>query len=267
MIVLAVFCFLMALPLVYSLSTSLKPNEELWLFPPTFLVRNPTLKNFRDLYRVMSSSLVPMLRYIFNTVFIAVIGTGGHVLISSMCAYGLSKHRVPGRNVIFNLIVISLMFTSSVTSIPTFIIFKYLHMIDTHASIILPAFAAPLGLYLMKQFMEQMVPDTLLEAAKIDGASELRIFFRIVMPVVKPAWLTLIIFSFQGLWNVGASTFIYSEKLKTFNYAISQVMAGGIARAGAGAAASVVMLLVPLLVFILAQSSVVETMATSGMKE
>ena len=266
-VVLAIFCFLMALPLIYSLSTSLKPSDELFLYPPKFLVENPTFKNFKDLYRIMSSNLVPLSRYVFNTVFISVVGTAGHVLISSMCAYGLSKYRLPGGKLIFNTIVTTLMFTTAVTSIPTFLVFRFMGIIDTHLTLILPAFAAPLGLYLMKQFMDQMVPDTILEAARIDGAHEFHIFFRIVMPIVRPAWLTLIIFSFQGLWNTAGSVFIYSEKLKTFNYAMSQIMLSGVARAGAGAAASVVMLLVPLVVFIVAQSNVVETMATSGMKD
>ena len=266
-VVLAIFCFLMALPLIYSLSTSLKPSDELFLYPPKFLVENPTFKNFKDLYRVMSSNLVPLSRYVFNTVFISVVGTAGHVLISSMCAYGLSKYRLPGGKLIFNTIVTTLMFTTAVTSIPTFLVFRFMGIIDTQLTLILPAFAAPLGLYLMKQFMDQMVPDTILEAARIDGAHEFHIFFRIVMPIVRPAWLTLIIFSFQGLWNTAGSVFIYTENLKTFNYAMSQIMLSGVARAGAGAAASVVMLLVPLVVFIVAQSNVVETMATSGMKD
>ena len=119
----------------------------------------------------------------------------------------------------------------------------------------------------MKQFMEANIPDTLIEAAHIDGASENTVFFRIIMPLVKPAWLTMIVYSFQGLWNAGASIYIYSEELKTFNYAIGQILAGGIVRAGAGAASTVVMMLVPILVFVISQSNIIETMSSSGMKD
>lgn len=257
----------MILPMVYTVSTSLKPLDELWTFPPQFLVQNPTLKNFSDLMRLMSSSIVPFSRYIFNTVLISVAGTAGNVVLSSMCAYGFSKLRVPGTNVMFNMVVLALMFSGTVTAIPSFLIIRSLGWINSYAALIVPAFSAPLGLYLMKQFMEQMVPDTVLEAARIDGAGEYQIFFRIVMMIVKPAWLTLIIFAFQSLWSMGGNIYIYDEQLKTFNYALSQIMAGGLARAGAGAAAAVITLLVPLIVFITVQSNVVETMATSGMKD
>lgn len=261
------FAALMALPLVYAVSNSLKPLSELWLFPPRFFVNNPTLKNFKDLFGLMSGSWVPFSRYVFNTLLISVIGTGGHVFIASMCAFSISKLRFFGSRVLFRIIVYSLMFNSSVTGIVSFVIICRLGLMNSHLSIILPAFSSSLGLYLMKQFMESMVHDTLLEAAKIDGANEWKMFLKIVMPLVKPAWLTLIIFLFQGLWNTGASVYIQSEELKTLNYAISQIVAGGIARAGTGAAAVVVMMTVPILVFVITQSNVVETMSTSGMKD
>lgn len=257
----------MIFPMVYAVSSSLKPLDELWIFPPRILVRQPTFSNFQELLRLISNSQVPFFRYIFNTVFISVVGTGGHVLIASLCAYALAKHRFPGRNVIFQIIVLALMFSTAVTTIPNYIIMSRLHMVDTYWAIIIPAFATPLGLYLMKQFMEQMVPDVLLEAARIDGCSEWRIFFRIVMPIVKPAWLTLIIFSFQTLWNSGSNILVFSEELKTLNYAMGQILAGGIARAGVGSAAAVVMMIVPVLLFVFAQSNIVQTMAASGMKE
>lgn len=263
----AFFGIFMIMPLVYSISTALKPLDELWTFPPQFFVQNPTFKNFSDLIRLMSSSTVPFARYIFNTVLISVIGTAGHVIISSMCAYGFSKLKVKGTNIMFQMVVLALMFNGTVTAIPGFLVIRTLGWINSYAAVIVPAFAAPLGLYLMKQFMEQMVPDTLLEAARIDGASEYTIFFKIVMMIVKPAWLTLVIFSFQSLWSLGSSVYIYDEQLKTFSYALSQILAGGIARAGAGAAAAVVTLMVPVIVFIISQSNVVETMATSGMKD
>ena len=257
----------MALPLVYAVSSSLKPLDEIWMFPPKFFVRNPTLKNFKDLLSLMGDSWVPFSRYVFNTVFVAVVGTAGNVILSSMCAYGLAKLKHPLKNKIFNLIVLALMFNGTVTAIPNFLILSKLHLVDSYLALILPAFATPLGLYLMKQFIEQIIPDSLLEAARIDGSSEFRTFYTIVMPLVKSAWLTLIIFSFQSLWNLGTTNLIQSEHLKTVNYALSQIVSAGISRTGTASAATVVMMIIPILVFVFSQSNVVESMATSGMKD
>lgn len=266
-IVLILLGMFMALPLVYAISSSLKPLDEIWMFPPRFFVRNPTLKNFKDLLSLMGNSWVPFSRYVFNTIFVAVVGTAGNVILSSMCAYGLAKLKHPLKNKIFNIIVLALMFNSTVTAIPNFLILSKLHLVDSYFALILPAFATPLGLYLMKQFIEQIIPDSLLEAARIDGSSEFRTFWTIVMPLVKSAWLTLIIFSFQGLWNLGTTNLIQSEHLKTINYALSQIVSAGIARTGTASAATVIMMVIPIIVFVFSQSNVVESMATSGMKD
>ena len=257
----------MFLPMVYAIMQALKPLDELWIFPPRFYVVNPTLKNFGDLFRLMSTSWVPFSRYIFNTILIAVVGTTGNLILSSLAAYSLAKIKFPGRGFFFQTIVLSLMFNSTVTGICNFIVMTALGWVDTYLAIIIPTFASTLGLYLMKQFMESSVSDAVLESARLDGASEFRTFLTIAMPMVKPAWLTLIVYSFQGLWNSGTSIYIYSEELKTFNYAISQILAGGIVRAGAGAASTVIMMIVPITVFVITQSNIIETMGSSGMKD
>ncbi len=266
-LILTILGIFMLLPMIYTVSSSLKPLDELWVFPPRFLVRNPTTENFKELFRVLSDSVVPFSRYLFNTVLVSVTGTAGHVILASMCAYALAKHKFPGSKLMFKIIVITLMFNGTVTAIPNFMVMTWLRLLDNYASLILPAFGSTLGLYLMKQFMEQMVNDSLLEAARIDGAGEWKIFWHLVMPLVKPAWLTLIIFSFKDLWNIGGTVYIHTEELKTFNYAMSQILSGGIARAGVGSAAAVIMMVVPVAVFIMSQSNVVETMGASGMKE
>lgn len=266
-VVLFILGAFMLLPLVYTLVSSVKPLEEYWIFPPKFTVENPTFKNFKELFSVLSGSKIPFTRYLFNTVLISFLGTGGHVILASMCAFALAKHEFPGAKIMFHIVVLALMFNATVTRIPNFIIMSQLNLIDSYWALILPAFGSSLGLYLMKQFMDQMVNDSVLESARMDGASEYVIYWKIVMPMVKPAWLTLIIFSFRDLWNIGSNTFIQSEQFKTLNYAMSQVLAGGVARAGAGAAACVIMMVVPITVFIITQSNVVETMGTSGMKE
>ena len=266
-VVLTILGVFMFLPMVYAISQAFKPLDELWMYPPRFFVRQPTFKNFTDLFTLMNDSWVPFSRYIFNTVFTTVMGTFGHLFIASMCAYSLAKIKFPGGKFVFKTIRASLMFSSTVGGITSFMIMTALKMVDSYTAIIIPAWGATLGLYLMKQHMDSTVPDTVLESARLDGASEIRTYWTIAMPMVKPAWLTLIIFSFQGLWNQGSSIYIYSEQLKSINYAIGQIMAGGIKRSGAASASGVLMMMVPMTVFVISQSNIIETMGSSGMKD
>ena len=257
----------MFLPMLYVVMQSLKPLDELWMFPPRFIVMNPTLNNFSDLFVLMNTSWVPFSRYIFNTVLVSVCGTAGNLLFASMCAYSLAKIKFPGRKWIFKTIRTSLMFHETVTAVTRFTIMSVLLLIDTPLALIIPAFGSTLGLYLMKQFMETNVNDSVLESSRLDGATEWKTFWVIAMPMVKPAWLTLIIYCFQGLWNAGSSIYIHSEQYKSFNYAIGQITAGGIKRAGASAASQVIMMMVPIAVFVISQSNIIETMGSSGMKD
>ena len=266
-IVLVLMGLFMFLPMYYVVIQAFKPLDELFMFPPRFYVINPTFDNFTDLFVLMSDSWVPFSRYIFNTVFLTLCGTLGNLIFASMAAYSLAKLRFPGRKAIFQIIVMSLMFHSTVNQVTHFIILSSFGWIDTYLSIIVPSMAGTMGLYLMKQFMETSVPDTVLESARLDGASEFRTYLTIAMPMVKPAWLTLIIECFKSLWNSGSSIYIHSEELKTFNYAINQIVTGGIARSGAGAAATVIMMIVPIAVFVFNQSQIIETMGSSGMKD
>lgn len=265
-IFLAGFAIYSALPILLIFLQSIKPLNELFIYPPRFFVVNPTLDNFRQLSSLMSSTWVPFGRYIFNSVFVSVAGTVGHILVASMCAYPLAKMNLKGGNVIFTLIVTSLMFAPTVSDIINYQTISNLGLLDNYLAVILPALGTSLGLYIMKQFMSQ-IPDALIESAHIDGASTFRVFWRIIMPNVRPAWLTLAIFSFQGLWNNVNATYIYREELKSLPYAMNQIVGGGIIRTGAAAAVGVIILIVPLLLFIFTQSRIVETMSTSGMKE
>ena len=264
LVILGAFMFL---PMYYVVMQSFKPLDELWMFPPRFYVVSPTLRNYRDLFALMNISWVPFSRYIFNTVLVSVAGTAGHLFVASMAAYALAKIKFPGRGLMFQMIQLSLMFNSTVTGITSFILMSALGWLDTYWALIVPAWCSSLGFYLMKQFMDTNANDSVLESARLDGAKEFHIFMVIAMPMVKPAWLTLIIYSFQGLWNAGASMYIYSEQYKSFNYAIGQILAGGIKRAGAGAASQVIMMLVPIIIFIISQSNIIETMGSSGMKD
>ncbi len=264
---LIIFGAFMFLPMYYAVIQSLKPLDELWNYPPKFYVVNPTLSNFGDMFASMTSSWVPFSRYIFNTVLISVAGTFGNLFLGSLAAYVISKMKFPGRKMLGAAVQYSLMFTATVTGIVNYLSMSALGLVDTYWAIIIPAWGATLGMFLMRNFMSSGISDAVLESARLDGSSELRTYWTIAMPMVKPAWLTLIVYSFKDLWNTGSSTYIQSEQLKTFNYAIQQIVSGGIARAGVGAAASIVMLIVPVLVFVISQSNIVETMSTSGMKD
>ena len=211
--------------------------------------------------------MVPFSRYIFNTVMITVVGTLGNLLFSAMCAYPLAKKKFPGHRAIFRLIEMTLMFNPAVTAIPCYLVMSHLGWIDSYLALVVPTFASSLGLYLIKQFMESSVPDALIEAATIDGASQWQVFWRIVIPCVKPALLTQMLLSVQALWNLGSTTYIFSDEKKTLSYALSQIVSGGVARAGVGAAVTVFMMIVPITIFLICQNNIIDTMSTSGMKD
>lgn len=254
----------MFLPFVYAVVQALKPIEELFIFPPRFFVQNPTLNNFRELFQLANSLWVPFDRYIFNSVFVSVIATAAHVMFASMAAYPLAKFKFPGRSLLMSLVVVSLLFVGDVTALPRYIIVAKLHMINTYWVLILPAVASSLGLYLMRQFMVG-IPDAIVESAKMDGAGVFRTFWSVIMPNCKPGWLTLIIFSFQGIWN-SQSTLVYSEPLKVLPSIFSQIASSNFARVGVGSATAVLLMIPPIFIFLITQSNVLETMASSGIK-
>lgn len=264
-LVLGFFGIFSLFPLLYTLTSAFKPFSEIFMYPPRLAVENPTLDNFLDLATIIEDFTVPFSRYVFNTLVITGLGTFGTVMLGSLAAYPLAKYEFPGSKLMSNLIVYALMFSTSVTAIPNYLIMSALHIVDTYWAVILPAVGGTLGLYLMKNFMVQ-VPDDMLEAAKIDGCSEIGIFFKVVMPLCKPAWITLVILSFQQMWGTTGGVFIYSEELKPLSYVLSQLVSGGISRTGVASAVSLLMLIVPVGVFVFSQSNVIETMATSGIK-
>ncbi len=265
LIILLLFGTFLALPIVYTFVSAFKPLDEIFTFPPKLYVVRPTLENFVMMANIISNSWVPLTRYIFNSFFITGVSTVAHVIFASMAAYPLAKHNFFGKKTLNKLIVLALLFTPSVTYIPQYVVMSQLGLINTYAAVMLPFMALPLGLFLMTSFM-QSIPTALLEAARIDGTSEFQCFWKIVMPVVKPAWLTLAIFAFQMTWQVTGSTFIYDESLKSLTYVLEPIAAAGISRAGVGAAVSLFLLIPPLLLFVFAQRHVIETMASSGIK-
>lgn len=257
-------CIFMLIPVIYSLNMAFKPLEELHRFPPTFVAQNPTLNNFKDLFNLLNEALMPFSRYFFNTICYTAIIAVLRIVTGSLGAYALAKIPFPGSNAIFKLITFSLMFSAVVTGTPTYIILVKLGMVDSLAGVIIPSIADTMGFYLIKNFMHTNVPGALLEAGRIDGASELTIFFKIAMPLVKPAWYTLIILSIQGLWGAAAAN-SYREIFKTLPQALTSIE-GGIERSGVNAASSLLMLIVPFACFLIMQSKIIDTMSSAGIK-
>ena len=256
----------MILPMLYAVLQSLKPLDEIFAYPPRFFVRNPTLNNYSQLFRLANSLWVPFSRYLFNSIYVSVVSTTLYILIAVMAGYALAKGKFPGVKLISNLVVWTMLFRIEVLAVPQYLVISYLKMVDTHASIILPSMAATMGVFLMKQFMITAIPDSVLEAARIDGAGEMKIVRSIVFPCVKPCILTLMIFTFQSMWNNTGGNYIYTESLKMLPSALSSIISSGIARAGAGAAVSVILMIPPIVVFLYSQNSVMETMSHSGLK-
>ena len=253
------------LPIYFSIINALKPISELFLFPPRFIVYNPTLENFLGIFRVQAQSLIPAERYLFNSIFVTVASTAGYVLIASMAAYPLAKHKFTGKKVLQKIIIFAILFRPEVTSLPQYMLMARMGILDSFWALILPHMAGSFGVFLMAQFMSS-VPDEILESAKIDGAGDKYIFFKIVFPSVKPAWLTLIIFTFIGSWATAGSQFTYSESMKLLPTMMAQINSGGIIRAGVSAAVAVLLMIPPIVVFLFSQNSVIETMAYSGIK-
>lgn len=265
-ILLALVGIFMLFPIYFSFIQSIKPVEELFLFPPKLYVQRPTMQSFEDMLKVAGGMDVPFSRYVFNSVFVSVVVTVAQLLFASSAAYVLAKVKAPGVRAMNKIIEVALLFTSSVTYIVQYIVMAKIGLIDTYFALTLPYITTPMGLFLMKQFMGQ-IPESMIEAAKLDGASHLRICWQVVMPNVKPAWLTLMIFAFQGAWQITGYLFVYSEQLKPIPIVMQQIAASGLARAGVSYATVVVLMLPPMILFLILQSNVVETMAHSGLKD
>ena len=256
----------MVLPIYLKVIMSIKPVEELFVFPPKLYAIRPTLDNFRDMFRALSSNRVPFSRYVFNSVWVTVSVTALQCIFSSMAAFVLAKCRFPGSKLINSIIVIALLYQSNVIYIMQYIVMARLGLIDNPLALILPSVASPMGLFLMRQSISQ-VPDAMIEAAKVDGAGLFRICWQVVMPNQKPALMTLIIFAFQAAWNIQTGTLVFREQYKTLPTVVTQAAASGLARAGVAMAAAVFMLVPPIVIFMLAQRQVIETMVHSGIKD
>lgn len=255
------------LPLIYCVTTSLKPLDEILIFPPRLIVvHRPTFENFLSLPNLLSNLKIPLSRYIFNSLFVSVVTTILYVFIAAMAAFVLAKGKLKGSKVIFLIIQFALLYSAYTLAVPQYLVFSKLNMIDTYWVCILPHIASTMGVFLMKQYIDGYVPDALIEAATIDGAGYYSIFFKIILPIVKPAWLTLTLFGFRDVWSAVPQGTIFSEQLKALPQVMAQITLGGIARTGSAMAVTVIMMIPPILVYMISQSNVVEALSSAGIK-
>lgn len=255
------------LPLVYSIITSFKPLDEIMAFPPKFYVVRPTFKNYTILPELFSNLKVPFVRYIFNTLFISMVITVLHVIVASLAAFVLCIVKNKLIKALFLVIQFSLLYNATTLAVPQYLIFSKMQIIDTYWVYILPMIPSTVGVFLIKQYMDSSIPPALIEAARIDGANVSLIFWKIVMPLVKPAWMTLTLFIFRDAWSIQSKNTIFSESLKTLPNIMSQITSSGIARSGSAMAATVLLMIPPVIVYLITQSNVLETMSSAGIKE
>lgn len=263
---LGIMGILMAIPLIYTILQSIKPIEEFYIYPPKFFVTNPTFKNYRAILSAVDSLGVPFTRYLFNAVFTTVAGTAASLLLALITAYPLAKSNIKGVKILNSVLVYAMLFHNETMSMVRFLVLSKLHMIDTYWAVILPPLASTMCIFLLCQFMRNSIPDSVLEAARIDGAGEFRILFSIVAPSVKAGWMTALIFTFQAYWNTGSSGYIYTEELKHVADVMGTIGASGITRAGTGMAVTLILMIPTVLVFLWNQRSIMNTMAHSGLK-
>ena len=255
------------LPLVLMLSNSFKPINELYMYPQKFLPVAPTWSSYRTLFNLLSETWIPFTRYLFNTIFITLVVVLGRIIICSVAAYPLAKLKFPGKALINTLVMFSLMFTATINDIANYLIVDWLGWLDTYFAVVIPLIGNSLGLFITRNYLSASVHDSLLEAARLDGCNEFQCYFRVVMPLIRPAWLTVGILTVQEVWGATHTLYLYSEELKTLPYALSQITSGSMLRQGAAQVGAVIMLLVPALMFIFSQARIINAMGTSGIKE
>lgn len=260
---------LTGLPIIYIFFHAFKPMEELFAFPPKFITTNPTLDNFRLLFKASRSAGIPLSKYVFNTLLITVSVVGSSMVLSSAAAYAMSKLKFKGRDFSFKINQLAIMFVPVAVMIPRYLVVEVLGLTDTYWSQILPLIPLPVAVFLLKQFVDT-VPDSLIEAAYMDGATDLRVFVKIIIPMIKPALATAFVLVFQQVWGAleASNYYINDESLKSLAFYMNTLSntSNGVAGQGIQAAASLILFIPNLIVFCILQKNVMNTMAHSGIK-
>lgn len=263
-----IMALFMLLPIIFIIVHAFKPISELLEYPPKFYVLNPTLDNFKNLFQQTTNSSVPFSRYLFNSVVVTVVGVVITLFVTSLTAFVFSKMKFKGKKALFKINETAMMFVGSAVVIPRYLTISALGITNTMFAHILPLLALPVGLFLVKQFIDQ-VPNELIEAAKLDGASEFQIYLRVILPIIKPALATVAILAFQAFWNnvETSNIFVNDESKRTLAFFLSTLTSNSsVAGQGMAAASSLIIFMPNLIFFIIVQSKVMDTMAHSGIK-
>jgi len=258
----------MIIPLVYQINQAFKPLGELFAFPPTIIARKPTLDNFKDLLALSSSTGVPMSRYLLNSLIVTILTVILNLVLTITAAYAFSKKKFKGNQALFGLNQLALMFVPTAVAVPRYIVIVRMGMINTWWAHILPLVAMPVGLFLVKQFVDG-IPDALIEAAVMDGAKDFTIIRKVIIPLTKPALATSVVLTFQQVWGAveASNNFITDDSMKTLAFYLGSIATNNtVAAMGMSAAATVIQMLPPLIIFIITQSQVMNTMSHSGIK-
>jgi len=260
----------MILPIIFIINNAFKPLNELFLFPPSFFVKQPTTRSFELLFLHSSIEAVPFVRYLFNSILVVFFALVGVIVVSTMAGYALAKHTFHFKGLTFSLIMLSLMFAPETVSIPRYLIVSSLGLTDTYFGHVLPFLASPVAVFLLIGFITQ-IPDALIEAAKLDGASDFGIFRRLIIPLAAPAIATISIFTFQGVWmDIETSTlYMQTETMRTLAFYVNSLLSGlqnSVSGQNIAAAAGLLVFLPNLIIFFLFQKRVLETMVHSGVK-
>lgn len=256
----------MAVPLLYTILQSIKPIEEYYIYPPRFFVKDPTWDSYRAIVSSIDSLGVPFTRYLFNAVFTTLVGTLSYLFLSLITAYPVAKSNIKIVSMLNAFLVYAMLFHNDTMAMLRYVVMSKIGIIDTYWAVILPGLASTMGIFLIAQFIKANIQDSILEAARIDGAGEFKILFSIVAPSIKAGWLTALIFTFQSYWNSGASNAIFSEELKHISVAMQSIAASGITRAGTGMAVTLILMIPTVIIFLWNQRSIMNTMAHSGLK-
>lgn len=257
----------MGAPILFIINNAFKPYDELFAYPPRFFVENPTFNNFVRLFQRTAKSVIPLSRYLFNTFLITTVVVVMTLFIASLAAFALSKIKFRGRELVSETNNLALMFVGTAVTIPSYLIVTGVGISNTYLAHILPLLASPVGMFLVKQFIDQ-VPDELVEAAQLEGANAMTVYRRIILPLIKPAMATMGVLAFQTVWNntTTSSLYVTDESLQTLAFYLQTLPSGTVQGAGMSAASSLIMFIPNLVLFIIMQSRVMNTMARSGLK-
>jgi multiple sugar transport system permease protein len=250
-------------PFLWMLSTSLKPEDEVFTWPPRLIPWPPVWSNYAEAWRI-----APFGRYFLNTAFVAVAITVVSLFVNSLAAYAFARLRFRGRDSLFMLLLATMMIPFQVTMIPTFLILKQLGWLDSYLGLTVPGFAGAFGIFMLRQFMLS-IPEDLLDAARIDGCSEFRIYRQIVLPLCKPALATLAVFTFMGAWNdfILPLLVVKSDEMRTLTLAVAALSSGLYVMSFPLMMAAATFVILPvILAFLLAQRFFTRSIVLGGLK-